>query len=163
MKIVKKPMIEPKIKTNMIDTNGWAEYKLTVIKQLDYLAEEMRLIRETTARIDKELVSAQVRDTIETSANKAAIALQATEYERRLNELNHVHAKAAEDRTLFCKSETFENCKKNHEDWKIRIQEQMSTQKGEDLASRRIWFGIVIGINVVINIIGVSVAIAFKL
>ena len=34
--------------------NGWSEYKLTVLKQLEYLAEEVKLVRAALARIEEQ-------------------------------------------------------------------------------------------------------------
>ena len=144
--------------------DGWPEYKLTVIKQLDYLTEEMRLIRELSTRIDKELSANILRDTLRTETSGAALVLQAKEYDRRLGELNHAHERAIEDKLSFVSIEAYEaHCKQFEEykreinSWKNDAIAQSATHRGEDAQNRRIWGFVLVSISIVISILAIVI------
>jgi hypothetical protein len=41
----------------MSDTNGWPEYKIAVLKQLEYLTERIAALQDLVTKVDKEMVS----------------------------------------------------------------------------------------------------------
>ena len=144
--------------------DGWPEYKLTVIKQLDNLTEEMRLIRETTTRIDKELTSNAAREDTQRNLAAAALVIQTKEYNRRFDELNNLQKQTSDERvklvtddkfSAHCKA--FDEFKKDMEDWKEDVIQQMATHRGEDIKGRRVLaIGLVIA-GVVVSIFAIII------
>ena len=57
---------------------------------------------------------------------KENILLQAKEYERRLTELNHAHARAADDRTKFVSNELFSAKMSEFVKWQSNIDQWRS-------------------------------------
>jgi hypothetical protein len=53
--------------------------------------------------------------------NELALEKQASEYERRLDELNHAHARSLEDRTQFLQANIYEQTQKELAAWKLQV------------------------------------------
>lgn len=74
----------------------------------------------------------------ELSEQKTDLALkkQALEYERRLDDLNHAHARSLEDRAAYVQREIYEQTQKDFQNWKVQVTAD-STQLAERLRSEQ--------------------------
>lgn len=57
-------------------------------------------------------------------------SLQADELARRLDELNHAHAKATEDKMQFLPREVFEQSQKEERSWREQVNNTLAEAKG---------------------------------
>jgi hypothetical protein len=64
------------------------------------------------------------------SSIEKALQLQAAEYMRRLDELNHAHQKAMEDKAEFLKKEVFEQGQKEVSMWRQAVQSALDKAEG---------------------------------
>jgi hypothetical protein len=81
----------------------------------------------------RELIEAEQR------AQKEALALQAKEYERRLDELNHAHARALQAAQMSVSRELYESDKRIGDERREAISKEIETirrEVGVDLARR---------------------------
>jgi hypothetical protein len=60
-----------------------------------------------------------------------AIVLQAREYARRLEELNHAHQNAVQDRAGYLQREVWEANRKELEVWKTNVTSEMAVTRGK--------------------------------
>ncbi len=63
-------------------------------------------------------------------AQSKALSLQAREYERRLEQLNHEQARLAADRERFMPREIADQRQKDYEDWRASIDKTLATGAG---------------------------------
>lgn len=71
----------------------------------------------------------ELREQWQTLAEKA-LRLQADEYERRLDALNHEFARANEERARVVSSATWNEFRKGFEEWKIEVNNFKSNMQG---------------------------------
>ena len=88
-----------------------------------------------------------------------ARAIQANEYERRLDELNHAHAKANEDKQAFLLKVTYEAFVKEFDTWKLGIVSGIAAEGAKATASARLW---AIGTSLAVVIVGALMVAYFK-
>ena len=137
---------------------------------------EYQLIQQ---RIDHER---ELREATATQL-KIALDLQAKEYERRLEDLNGAHKRAAEERAMFVKqdmydarSRTIDEWKETHtkeqelwraehikenDEWKLSISTEMAVRRGEEAQTRRSWTIAVVSASLAIN--GIALILAFMI
>jgi hypothetical protein len=124
------------------DTNGWPQYKMSVVQQLEYLTEEMRAIREIVNRIDKELATFVTRDKAE--ADKMAFLLKMEDTRISLRD------RVEEDRmSLQLKTA---KATQEYNDWKLEIAKTFAERRGEDERSKKTWAVVITAITITINI-----------
>lgn len=87
-----------------------------------------------------------------------ALEKQAAEYERRLDELNHAHARALNDRESFVTKDVFDIHCREFQTWRLDIATSFAEHKGEEEKGRRVWAIVVTAITVTINIIALAIA-----
>lgn len=63
-----------------------------------------------------------------------ALALQAAEYERRLQDLNHAHARATEKNAEYLPREIFEASVKENLEWRRGVDNKLSSASGSRTA-----------------------------
>jgi hypothetical protein len=83
-----------------------------------------------------------------------ALAIQAREYERRLDELNHSHAEARRVLATYITRDLYESSQKDLTVWKSNIDKAIANMAGRNAA-----YGIALGaavtvITVAINVVG---------
>jgi len=94
--------------------------------------------------------------------NALALKLQAEEYTRRLEVLNHAHKAAVEDKAQFLQKALYEASEKELQRWKLEVNTKLATQAGATAAGQRIWGGIILGISLAIAVISFIVNIFWK-
>lgn len=93
---------------------------------------------------EHELISSEIRHERELREQAMeqrdwALSKQAEEYERRLGELNHAHAKANEDKQAFLLKITYENFIKEFDSWKLEIVQRFAAESARQMASGKLW------------------------
>ena len=75
-----------------------------------------------------------------------AISIQAVEYARRLDELNHAHVRAVSDREIFLKRELWDQRNREIDTWRTTINTEMALTRGKAL-------GLTLAMGVAVTII----------
>lgn len=137
------------------DTNGWPEYKKTVVQQLAFLTDEVKLLRgeskenrDLIADIDKNLKDLVTRDKLECEVKNIL--------DKRENDL--VNASKKRDDYQIASSirinEVIESLTahcKEAENWKLEVSNTLAAAKARDEASRKSWTIVTVAISLAIN------------
>lgn len=133
------------------DLNGWPQYKISVVQQLEYLTEEMRVIRETVNRIDKELANFVTRDKAE--ADKISFLMKTEEIRLALRDKVEEERMALQLKTSKAVQE--------YNDWKLSISNELAERRGQEERSKKTWAIVITAITITINIAGLITALLF--
>ena len=86
------------------------------------------------------------------SAVNRAIELQATEYARRLEELNHENRRVADRDKMFLPRETFDQFEGELRNWRYSVNTTIATIGGRDKGLSLAWSMILGGISLLIGV-----------
>lgn len=86
------------------------------LREFEQRFSELRQLMDERTRYEREILSTRE------NLLKEALLKQASEYERRLTELNHAHATAMENWARSMPRELFEQWEKEYDKWKEGIQ-----------------------------------------
>ena len=137
------------------DTNGWPEYKKTVVQQLAFLTDEVKLLRgesrenrDLSADIDKNLKDLVTRDKLEYEIKSVL--------DKRENDIANASKKRDEFQiaSAIRINEVIESLKahcKEAEDWKLEVSNTLAANKARDEQSRKSWTIITVAISMFIN------------
>ena len=140
------------------DTNGWPEYKKTVIQQLEYLTREVKEVREAVNQVDKDIASMVTRDKLEADIAilnvKRETDMMALNTKRELD-LTSISKRRDEHQILVATrlNEIIADIK--------AFEIEFAAHKGEEEKGRRMWGIIITAITITINIAALITALVF--
>lgn len=98
----------------------------------------LRLLHREIERLEKlndtKLAALRTEIIVTLSSQAAALQLQAKEYERRLQDLNHSHQQAVERYSTFLPREIYETSQKDFRGWQNTIDTERAAGKGQKTA-----------------------------
>ena len=86
-------------------------------------------------------------------ALEKALALQAREYDRRLAELNHAHARALEDKAMFLQKALYEQTQRDFQTWREEIIATLAADRERHATNHRIMLALLAIFGLVIAVI----------
>lgn len=152
------------------DTNGWPEYKKTVVYQLEFLTKEVKEIRDIIIEMDKNIKDLVTRDRLEQEINnlhrrrETDIALLG---DKRELDLAYINKSREEFQILSITrmnaiiDEAKKHSKEN-DDWKLEVATTIAADKARNEQSRKAWTIVTVAVSLAINIIGLLLAFLIK-